>query len=1183
MRLKRLSLHGYKTFASKYEFEFDRGLTAIVGPNGSGKSNIADAIRWVLGEQSFSTLRGKRTTDMIFAGSQQRPRAGMAQAVLTLDNSDGWLPLDFSEIAIGRRAYRSGDNEYLINGQKVRLRDVSEALASSGLAERNYTIIGQGLIDQALSLRAEERRALFEEAAGVSQYKVRRAETLRRLEESHHNLERVHDILSEIRPRLSSLKRQAERAQNFERVAADLRHHLRIWYGYQWQQAKRRLRGGRAEFDAARAGWEEGRRQQREIQEQLDEARRDLGRLQRGLQERLDRRDRLRDEAGRLQREVAILSERQAQFRRQLAEYQTEIPGLEERRSVAQLELDLALTDLETAEAELSSRQAAVMAFEAAHLDSRQQLEAAEVALARSAADQQALSGQLGLALGQQQEVQHLLERQRQGDAYSEALAQAAAEVHRRSQAHDRLKTELAVAAAERLRAAEQRQAAGAELQSREEARRQSERTLSQIQAELAKLRAKAEVLEATLAGESGREPRIAGWAPFFELVTIPSAHRVAIEAALGAKVVTLVAPSGRPSLAALVASLHGRQRATAADLGAVRPAARPAVPAVEGVLGWAADQVTFGDERLRPLVEALLGQILLVTDAQAALRAARSLPAGAMAASADGLVSYAGGVVETAGPPSELGLLARQEELERLLGELKQLERAQADALAGLKRLEDDLGIRLSAAATRAEAEDQLADREASLAAEAGVARIALEQARQQAAALAGQQAAGREEIERLRARLLALENTIERNGAELAQAESQQEAAQARLAALRSQDARPQLEALQQQQAAAETIRAGRQAVIDSRRATLSQFDERLRRLHGRIAELEALSQPAELGGQQAELERVAAELEALEASLEPQRARSAAGRERIRALEEALADHMRRSHDLETAYSQARIELSQFESQLDSLRERVIADLGLVTFPYGEDELGQSPLPIAEVVEDLPVVNELPEDIEATIQRIRGQVHRLGGINPEAPAEYQETQARHDFLSQQLEDLNQTEAQLRQIVAELDKKTSLAFAETVERVNVAFSEVFVRLFGGGSAQLLLSDPEDLTSSGVEIVARLPNRREQGLGLLSGGERSLTAAALVFALLKVAPTPFCVLDEVDAMLDEANVNRFRELLTELSARTQFVVITHNRGTVQVAETVYGISMGADSTSQVISLRPEEFVTAAA
>ncbi len=241
LRLKNLELHGYKTFASRTLFEFSESITAIVGPNGSGKSNIADSLRWVLGEQSYSLLRGKRTEDMIFSGSEQRARAGMASATVVFDNSDGWLPIDFNEVAITRRAYRDGNNEYLVNGQRVRLKDVSELLAQSGLAERTYTIIGQGLVDAALALKAEERRRLFEEAAGIGLHRNRREEALRRLETTQRNLDRVKDILAELQPRLKSLEKQARRAQEYEQVKADLRMLLRDWYGFHWHRAQRDL------------------------------------------------------------------------------------------------------------------------------------------------------------------------------------------------------------------------------------------------------------------------------------------------------------------------------------------------------------------------------------------------------------------------------------------------------------------------------------------------------------------------------------------------------------------------------------------------------------------------------------------------------------------------------------------------------------------------------------------------------------------------------------------------------------------------------------------------------------------------------------------------------------------------------------------------------------------------------
>ncbi|MFQ5434222.1 MAG: hypothetical protein ACE5FD_05030, partial [Anaerolineae bacterium] len=425
---------------------------------------------------------------------------------------------------------------------------------------------------------------------------------------------------------------------------------------------------------------------------------------------------------------------------------------------------------------------------------------------------------------------------------------------------------------------------------------------------------------------------------------------------------------------------------------------------------------------------------------------------------------------------------------------------------------------------------------------------------------------------IESVTAVLAALRRTVTEKETAVTQARQQ-------LASLPVAEAQQQRHTLQSRINAAQTIVAGRQAVVDSRRATLNQFDQQVQRLVERQDALKNQLAHLRENEQQANLTQLEAELSRAQERLGPLKLDLQKARLELRQLEEETAGHQRQAHALETRYTQAQVSLTQRQSQLEALQERIKADLGIVALSYDEDQTGPTPLPMGEVVSQLPAVTELPDDIEAAIQRYRNQMQRMGAINPDAPAEFEEVQERYDFLTQQVEDLNQTETQLRQIIAELDELTSRAFAETVAKVDAVFGDIFTQLFGGGSARLALTDPDDLTISGVDIIARLPNRREQGLGLLSGGERSLTAAALIFSLLKVSPTPFCIMDEVDAALDEANVNRFRDLLRELSLNTQFVVITHNRGTVQAAQTIYGISMGSDSASEVISIKPEEYL----
>ena len=417
MKLQKLSLQGYKTFASRTEFVFDDGITAIVGPNGSGKSNIADALRWVLGEQSYSTLRARRSADMIFAGSQQRARAGMAQATITLDNSDGWLPIDFSEVEITRRAFRSGENEYLLNGRHVRLKDVADLLATSGLAERTYTIVGQGLVDQALSLRSDERRALFEEAAGITHYKTRRAETLRRLEETQRNLQRVHDILEELRPRVASLRRQATRTRNFEQISADLRELLRVWYGYKWEQAKGDLRAARQAADAATTAWTAARDALLAHQSRIDEAQRRLAEAQRAAGQHQATRDQLRQQTEAAHRRQAVARERRAALERQLAEAEAERPLLEAQAAAAHEAIEAATADLLAAQNELQSHGLALTEFRAAFEGQRAEIARRRAAVGRLEAEAWQAQTALAQAQGQLAQLRERLAEQAPADA----------------------------------------------------------------------------------------------------------------------------------------------------------------------------------------------------------------------------------------------------------------------------------------------------------------------------------------------------------------------------------------------------------------------------------------------------------------------------------------------------------------------------------------------------------------------------------------------------------------------------------------------------------------------------------------------------------------------------------------------------------------------------------------------
>lgn len=1178
MVLKKLTLQGYKTFASKTSFLFDQGITAIVGPNGSGKSNIADALRWVLGEQSYSTLRGKRTIDMIFAGSQTRPRAGMAQATLTLDNSDQWLPIDYTEVEISRRAYRSGENEYLLNGQKVRLKDIMDLLATSGLSERTYTMIGQGLIDRALSLRADERRALFEEAAGINHYKTRRAETLRRLNETQHNLERVQDILAEIKPRLSSLKRQATRAQNYDQINQDLRHLLRIWYGYKWDQARADMRFARGAAVESEDKWKQSRRTLLVQQQNMDELQQKISKAQQRLGELQEQREAIREQLENARRDAAIYEERREAIRLQLADIAVESPLLNQQQTSAQEQLAAATVDLSASQKQLDESRQDLQHFRQTFQGQKTEIKSWQHEIATLEEERSKLRTRLAQAEGQLSQLQKRLQEHKSETAGESDGQFKHLEVEQEQQAANLTAAQAAVETLreQREQLQVQRRKLAVELNQLRQQAKSQQKVLRGQRDQVARLETKVDLLgklrqtKVTI----GKDVALVG--SLASSIEIPEQHKKAIEAALTNRMTTLIVDDSE-SVWKLAGSKN-QQLFHVAALADIRPPDAQALPEDPDVIGWANEIVACSKET-EAVVDLLLGPVLLVNTRETAYRLAPKLPPGTMAVAADSFVVFAGGLVEIRAGSETDSILAREAEWREAKQGLKQSQ-------LELKQSNTTVDELQNAIQHKQEQSDELQneDRRLGRLENEAIQKVSLNQRRldnaaQQIAYLQKQKERQAHELSRLEEQIQQLEEQIAVDQKRDELTAPQLLEAQAKLDALPVAEAQQQEQSLKQRITAAETIVAGRLAVVDSRRTTLKQVEQQITRLTQREQLLASQQKSLEAEQSSVSLLELQDQRSEMEKAIKPIQARLIAYRDELMGIQQQTSNLQRQAHEMETRYTQTQVRLTQQENQIEALQERIHTDLGLVALRFDKDQTGRTPLPISDVVEQLPSIEELPADIEKSIQQFRGQLQRMGGINPDAPAEFEETQARFEFMTQQVEDLHLTEQQLRKVISELDELTSRAFAETVEKVDEVFGGTFTQLFGGGSARLVLTDPDDLTISGVDIIARLPNRREQGLGLLSGGERSLTASALIFSLLKVSPTPFCVMDEVDAALDEANINRFRDILRELSLKTQFIVITHNRGTVQAAQTIYGVSMQPDSASQVISIRPEEYI----
>ena len=1192
LRLKQLELQGYKTFATKTEFNFTEGISAIVGPNGSGKSNIVDSIRWVLGEQSFGLLRGKKTEDMIFAGSELRPRAGMAQATLVFDNSDGWLPIDFSEVSIARRAYRDGENEYLLNGQRVRLRDISELLAKCGMAERTYTIIGQGLIDTALSLKSDERRALFEEAAGIGVYRNKREDALRKLEATQRNLERVLDILAEIKPRLRSLERQAQRAHDFNQVKDDLHEVLKLWYGFYWYRAVAALDAARAAAALTATELADRQGRQENYDQEVAALRAQIAQVRQQLGAERQAADHLHAESEALARELAVADERQRSLVEQRAALLAEIPPLEaqlmeqeERMAAAQAEVTRLAAEASEAEQQTKSAQIALAARENERAvlrrresEIRDHLAALDARLSEQRARQTQLlerSDRLAAARAEQQKA--LAERAQAESQAQSALAAALTAMEGRQAARQAAEQQTA-AAGDALRAAE------AQLS---EARQQA----SAAQAEAERLRARQEVLEqarAQLAGFGAGARTLLSQnfvtrGALAELISVPSELETAVSAALGAYLDALVINDYSEAEAAvqLLGAANGRVTLLPLQHIQTRPVLElPADSLGPGVLGVAA-RLVGAEDWLRPAAEVLLGQVVIVQDADTAQRLVTGngyrLPAGALAVTLAGTVYTAAGPV-VAGRDAAPTMLEQVRERRDLSAELEQQRRR----VTALEAARDTTAA--SAAACRAaldsaqaslrqaqETERQAGAGRDAAALDADRVRHDVAFRREQIAALdaeAGQVAKGLAAVEEALTRLSDERETLDANRQTATDSMAGFTVEEAAAAVARWQTtAAVAVRVVRDAQARAgelERARAAALSLVRDRR----QKEQRLESEAGEVlaAAAAARERHAALAGLAGEAEGRREPLAAQLAELETEQSRVESGDAEARA----------NLHAAERLNGEAQIEQARRNEALEGMRRRIEEDFGLVELDYGEAASGPTPLPLYPVVERLVQVETLPEGMEDQLNKKRGQLRRMGLINPDAEREHLEVKERHEFLTTQIADLESAQAQLREVIAEMDVLMERDFRKTFDAVAGEFRGTFTQLFGGGSARLVLTDPDHLSTSGVDIQARLPGRRAQGLAMLSGGERSLTACALIFALLRVSPTPFCMLDEVDAMLDEANVGRYRDMLLTLQTNTQFIIVTHNRNTVQVADTVYGITMGADSASQVMGLRLE-------
>ena len=1198
-RLKTLELHGYKTFASRTEFSFAGMITAIVGPNGSGKSNIADSIRWVLGEQSYSLLRAKKTEDMIFSGSEQKPRSGMASATIIFDNSDGWLPIDFTDVAITRRAYRDGQNEYLINGQRVRLRDVSELLAQSGLAERTYTIIGQGLVDAALALRAEDRRRLFEEAAGIGLHRSRKEEALRRLDSTRRNLERVQDILAELQPRVRSLERQSRRVREYEQVKSDLHLVLREWYGYHWHRAQKDL----ADTQIIAQNQENTLDRSRINQDGLDQEMRELvGNLS-------SQRDQLstwhRELSGlhlkqeQLSRDIVVGEERFRSYTNQKNDIASEFTRLEEE-SLLQSELsDSAMDYIESLRSELHEATNKVQELNVAFREKQAIRDEAEAKVQEARQELSALTSRKENIRALIQERKSIAESNRLllvniEKGVQDKTSEKEIVEERLHKINDNL-LEIASANAE---SQNQINSIKIELDRIDINKKQLNELLTIVRTDSARMMAQMNVLDqadrslsgytsgARLLLQAKQQSRIQGIVgAMSSQIEVQEIHEIAIASALG-EYLDAVIFENRDHIDEALQLLEGTQvRSALLPMEVFHKSSEESLSDIlssaDGVIGIASELVSVSTD-MKSLVNLMLDSVLVVENRQNARKVieefrVRNLSGWRVVTLRGELFHIWGGILAgQEGKPGTLSRLRERRELQRKIEEVRQNSEDLQNQVNDLdSRIADNQSRLAKVNENFLVLENQQKNaRELQLKEELVLQKILqdITWQKERAASIDGLIIKGEKEIELVEVEFESLDEAIDKARKDLRKqitthAELSMDEVQSHLThwvtrqAVANQaveDASKRIDELQSSLKRTKTA-------MDSLRLRTDNIEKQIYQLtiekeHAVLAEEEVSQQINLLQEKIQPVELNLLDLEKKYVDLQREEARS----------RQTLSNN-------EHLNAQARISLARKQEALNSLRSRIEDDFGLVSFRYADNVSGQTTLPLEGLVEQLPVIVEIPAELEENVKRYRNQLRRIGPVNLEVQDEYKQVNDRYEFLTEQVADLRKAEEDIKEVIAELDLLMEREFGKTFNAVAQEFKQIFTRLFGGGAARLVLTSPDNIADTGIDIEARLPGRREQGLSLLSGGERSLTAAALVFSLLRVSPTPFCVLDEVDAMLDEANVGRFRDLLSELSQHTQFVIVTHNRNTVQAAEVIYGVTMGQDSTSRVISLKLDE------
>lgn len=1181
MILKALEMQGFKSFPDKTVLEFNKGITAVVGPNGSGKSNISDAVRWVLGEQSTKTLRGSKMEDVIFSGTDVRKAKGFAEVTLRLDNTDRSLNKDSDEVSVTRRYYRSGDSEYLVNGESARLRDVNELFMDTGLGRDGYSIVGQGKIADMVSPKASERRDMLEEAAGISHFRYRRGDAIKRLAQAEENLVRLRDILSELESRVGPLKAQSEKAQKFIVLAGERKNlEIGIWLNT-IDKTGEKMRDQEHKIEIAEASHKEAQDELSKIGEMIDKAAdgtRDINiKLEEirnsasGFEEKLSDIDSQikvaensilhnNETIERINRDKAAENETEQNIDAAVSAARECIQKAEEQIADATRQMDELSKQEETyrlSSSEFSDRAATlsgeISALSVRLADCRVTAETANSSIEEIRSRISVIDESMGT---RKDDYDALLKRKADAEAELKEIQDEIVSVKNAIDGYT-LRFENRGKKADSVKLAiDEKQR---ELHKGQDRVRLLEDLEKNMEGYFGAVKA--------VMKESGRGALRGIYGPVSQLITVKDKYSAAIETALGAAVQNIVVDNETDAKRAMgFLKEHRAGRATFLPITAIkgRVLSEQGLDDQYGFVSIASDLVSY-DNKYSEIIRWLLGRTAVAEDIDSAIAIAKKYSYRFRIVTLDGQVINAGGSMTGGSRVQNAGILSRGNEIERLKGSLASMQKELDGMLSDYKLLSED--------ASAAKAELEGAEGDLLRAKEENIRREGeLKLASDKLTSVSSGVKELLEEKETLEKRIESVSSGAEAARSQIDELKETLENKEKELESITGDSKTLQKNREEVASKAAEI----RLRIVSLQKDVEANTDEITRLKNRKTGHLDRLS---ELDGEIREIEEKNDELRALTERLSADekalKANHGDAQNQINELISQRDELEKQANDLrlhERAKSEERERLS---GDIARLEERKIAMRNeydnLTSKLYDEYQLTRREAAALEIeIDDYSLAAK-------RLAELKSQIRALGSVNVSAIEEYKEVSERYEFLSGQISDVETSRAELNKMIDDLTGKMAEQFREQFNRINSCFGQTFIELFGGGKAELRLEDERDVLGSDIEIKVQPPGKNVQNINLLSGGEKGLSAIALLFAILKVTPAPFCIFDEVEAALDDVNVSRYAQYVRRMTKNTQFILITHRRGTMEEADVLYGVTMQEKGVSKLLELKTAE------